>query len=94
VYQELGDARQEWVDWSISDPAFADQADHIGLAPLSTAGKECQPDAALGGLAPFFAHDLEALVIRGAIRGQGPKPKVDRFIRSERAGQTNRQREP
>lgn len=26
----LGDARQEWIDWSISDPAFADQAEHIG----------------------------------------------------------------
>jgi len=25
-----GEARQEFIDWSISDPKFADQADHIG----------------------------------------------------------------
>jgi hypothetical protein len=26
----LGDARQEWIDWSISDPKFAHDAEHIG----------------------------------------------------------------
>jgi hypothetical protein len=25
-----GDARQEWIDWSISDPNFANDAEHIG----------------------------------------------------------------
>jgi len=57
VYQELGDARQEWVDWSISDPAFADQADHIGRRWDSLhAEKSDGPMVGYGTLRMFLAE--------------------------------------
>src|SRR6185437_3823347 len=72
------------------------QSDHVRLTALCAVGKNGELHRAIRGLAPFFAHRQQALVIRGAARRECSKADVERLVggrRGRREPQEDSQRQ-
>ena len=62
------------------------QSHHVCFAALRAAGEDDQLHGAIRSLAPLFTHRLQALVIRGAGRGERAQLETDGLFGGVEAG--------